>query len=122
MSGSWSVEPPTSLNRLADAAAVADLAAYTCDLDLDLLAIDNWSYEPLEAEEYNRYVRRDRWVQESGTLRNAIADANELPTRDLGKLEITDLVNFLESLTDPGSGALSHLVPDRVPSGLPVDR
>jgi hypothetical protein len=30
--------------RFADARAVADLSAYAADLDLDMLAVDNWSY------------------------------------------------------------------------------
>ena len=33
-----------------------------------------------------------------------------------------DLVAFLKSLTDPAARDLSALAPDRVPSGLPVDR
>ena len=32
-----------------------------------------------------------------------------------------ELVAFLKSLTDPAARDLGHLVPDRVPSGLPVD-
>lgn len=34
--------------------------------------------------------------------------------------EQADLVAFLKSLTDPAARDLGHLVPDRVPSGLPV--
>lgn len=36
--------------------------------------------------------------------------------------QIGDLVAFLEALTDPAAADLDHLVPDTVPSGLPVDR
>lgn len=39
---------------------------------------------------------------------------------DLTEAEITDIVAFLESLTDPSARDLSALVPARVPSGLPV--
>ncbi|MEJ2204974.1 MAG: cytochrome c peroxidase [Gemmatimonadota bacterium] len=35
--------------------------------------------------------------------------------------DIADLVAFLEALTDPAAADLTHLVPERVPSGLPVD-
>ncbi|MBZ0135675.1 MAG: c-type cytochrome [Planctomycetes bacterium] len=41
---------------------------------------------------------------------------------DLTDGEIDDLVAFLESLTDPAAVNRMDLVPDRVPSGLPVDR
>jgi cytochrome c peroxidase len=43
-------------------------------------------------------------------------------TLNLTEAEIHDLVAFLESLTDPSARDLSSLVPDRVPSGLPVPR
>lgn len=53
---------------------------------------------------------------------DAIAAANALPPRALSDDEVTDLIAFLEALTDPQSlrGALG--VPETVPSGLPVDR
>ena len=35
--------------------------------------------------------------------------------------EVADLVAFLECLTDPASVDMSHLVPERVPSGLLVE-
>ena len=35
--------------------------------------------------------------------------------------DVADLVAFLMSLTDPAARDLSHLVPDSVPSGLPLD-
>ncbi|MEA2001686.1 MAG: cytochrome c peroxidase [Actinomycetota bacterium] len=36
--------------------------------------------------------------------------------------QIADLIAFLNSLTDPAATDLGHLVPESVPSGLPVDR
>ena len=36
--------------------------------------------------------------------------------------QIADLVAFLHALTDPAAADLGHLIPDRVPSGLPIDR
>jgi cytochrome c peroxidase len=36
--------------------------------------------------------------------------------------QIASLIAFLESLTDPAATDLGHLVPESVPSGLPVDR
>jgi cytochrome c peroxidase len=41
---------------------------------------------------------------------------------DFSDEEQEDLVTFLRSLTDPSARDLSALVPDRVPSGLPVER
>jgi cytochrome c peroxidase len=36
--------------------------------------------------------------------------------------QIADLVAFLGALTDPAAGDLDYLIPESVPSGLPVDR
>jgi cytochrome c peroxidase len=36
--------------------------------------------------------------------------------------EIADLVAFLGSMTDPAAADLDYLIPESVPSGLPVDR
>jgi cytochrome c peroxidase len=43
-------------------------------------------------------------------------------TLNLTEPEVHDLVAFLESLTDPSARDLTSLVPNRVPSGLPVPR
>lgn len=40
----------------------------------------------------------------------------------LTETEVDRIVAFLRALTDPGARDLSWLVPDRVPSGLPIDR
>ena len=48
------------------------------------------------------------------------SEINVVP--NLSDQEIEQLVVFLESLTSPSTADLSHLVPDSVPSGLPVDR
>lgn len=40
----------------------------------------------------------------------------------LSEREIADLVAFLEALTDPAATDLDHLIPESVPSGLPIDR
>jgi cytochrome c peroxidase len=41
---------------------------------------------------------------------------------DLSDEQIADLIAFLGALTDPAARDLADLTPDRVPSGLPVDR
>ncbi len=66
------------------------------------------------------YRKRDRWVQQTPALLNPIADANALFARPMSDQDVTDLVAFLEALTDPRSRDLDHLVPAAVPSGLPV--
>ncbi len=40
---------------------------------------------------------------------------------DLSDREVDELVTFLKSLTDPEAVNLGHLVPETVPSGLPVE-
>ncbi len=89
---------------------VVELVASSTALKQELL-----SERRLEA-----FVARDGWVQASSKLRGSIANANELEPRSLSDAEVHDLIAFLEALTDPASTNLSHLIPDRVPSGLPV--
>ena len=43
-----------------------------------------------------------------------------MPTRDLTDAEVAALIAFLEALTSPTATDLSHVIPDTVPSGLPV--
>ena len=66
------------------------------------------------------FLMRDDWVQTRTELRGRIATANELAPVSLSDRDVEDIVAFLESLTDPSSQSLAHLVPKRVPSGLPV--
>ncbi|MEM7316891.1 MAG: cytochrome c peroxidase, partial [Planctomycetota bacterium] len=66
------------------------------------------------------YMARDTWVHRRDELRASIADANDLDPTSLNEQEITQIVAFLQSLTDPASRDLSHLIPTAVPSGLPV--
>ena len=66
------------------------------------------------------FLMRDDWVQTRTVLGGRIAQANELAPVSLSDQDVDDIVAFLESLTDPSVRSLSHLVPQRVPSGLPV--
>ncbi|MEJ2020917.1 MAG: cytochrome-c peroxidase, partial [Maritimibacter sp.] len=50
-----------------------------------------------------------------------IADANELAPVELTDAQISDLMAFLNSLTDPVAEAGRLGVPVSVPSGLPVE-
>jgi cytochrome c peroxidase len=67
-----------------------------------------------------RFALRDSWVQQDPKLRANIAAANELKPVELDPAEVADLISFLHSLTDPSMGKLTKVVPQRVPSGLPV--
>jgi len=79
------------------------------------------AHEPLPPHRLTGFLMRDDFVQRNPALRGRIAAANELEPKTLGDSEIRDLVAFLGSLTDPSSRDLSRLVPERVPSGLPVE-
>ncbi len=50
----------------------------------------------------------------------ALVDACELPATEADRRELADLLEFMWALTDPAAENLGILVPDRVPSGLPV--
>ncbi|MDE2650276.1 MAG: hypothetical protein OXI62_06115 [Chloroflexota bacterium] len=39
----------------------------------------------------------------------------------MNEADVADLVRFLKALTDPAAQDLSHIIPETVPSGLPVD-
>ncbi|MFK7792967.1 MAG: cytochrome-c peroxidase [Devosiaceae bacterium] len=53
---------------------------------------------------------------------DAIARANELAPVGLTDDEVADILAFLDALTDPASLSGRLGIPDRVPSGLPLDR
>lgn len=51
-----------------------------------------------------------------------IAEAIELPSQDLSNEAVSDIVAFLNALTDKKAAKGRLGVPDHVPSGLAVDR
>ena len=77
-------------------------------------------HRPVNPARLADYQRRDTWVLNTSALRDAIAQANELNGPALRDDEVADLVEFLKALTDPSSRDQSHLIPNAVPSGLPV--
>ncbi|MDX1517591.1 MAG: cytochrome c peroxidase [Woeseiaceae bacterium] len=77
-------------------------------------------FVPVNPARIEDYRRRDSWVQGQPQLRDAIAASNQLAPRALGDGDVQHLIAFLNALTDPSILALEQLVPDRVPSGLPV--
>ncbi len=66
------------------------------------------------------FLMRDTWVHSQPELRDRIAEANELVPRELSSSEVADLLAFLRSLTDPSAHDGAGVVPENVPSGLPV--
>jgi len=66
------------------------------------------------------FLLRDTFVQTNDILRGRITSANELDAKALSDVEVSRLVAFLGALTDPMVNDLARLIPDRVPSGLPV--
>jgi cytochrome c peroxidase len=77
-------------------------------------------YQPVNPARLDDYHQRDGWVQSQPGLRQNIAAANELEPSRLSDEEVTDLLAFLKTLTDPSSRDHKDLVPKRVPSNLAV--
>lgn len=77
-------------------------------------------FDPVNPKRLTDYRKRDGWVQSNARLRGEIAAANELPARTLTDDEVDQLIAFLHALTDPSSRNRTDLVPETVPSGLPV--
>lgn len=78
------------------------------------------AYQPVNPARRADFGKRDGWVQQSPDLRGLLIEANELNALELSRDEIAEIEAFLTALTDPRSRDLMHLVPERVPSGLPV--
>jgi len=62
----------------------------------------------------------DFQIMDQPAVLEAIAAQNQPPARDLSDRDIADLIAFMQALTDPAALDLRHLVPDRLPSGLPL--
>ncbi len=76
-------------------------------------------FAPLDAMQRSRFDLRDGWAHLSAPLRADIAKAIEIEPVDLSEAEISQLMAFLNALTDPAAIDQQFLIPDRVPSGLP---
>jgi len=65
----------------------------------------------------------DLLLQDADLLEEVEKTADEMATErvDLSQSEVKDLLQFLESLSDPGVVYMGDLAPESVPSGLPVD-
>lgn len=99
--------------------------------------LHNGAYDSLEdviqhhlhpAESLQAYDGDQLPLQVRATLQNyPVTNENilqtlspQLPQVQLSDREIAQLLAFLESLTDPAAADLTHLIPNQVPSNLPV--
>jgi acyl carrier protein len=123
----------------ADSLALAELAL-ALEERLGIVLPEDGAYATLEAvvRHYNdvpKALREYDVSQLDPMFRDLVHDSDivihdilsRLDFRLLTQLELTDdeiddLVAFLRSLTDPAAVELGSLVPEKVPSGLPVDR
>jgi cytochrome c peroxidase len=96
---------------LPETGPVLELAAAGSTLEVEYLS-DN---------RQEGFRMRDTWVQEQDALRENIARANELEPVALTDGEVEDLIAFLGALTDSSFRERDDVVPERVPSGLPVE-
>ena len=66
-------------------------------------------------------VRQRTWISEgvNRAMLDRLDPLLQVPA-DLTDEEISDLLAFLDALTDPAARDLTKTIPDRVPSGLPV--
>ena len=87
-----------------------------------VLASNNAAFEQrfLSGARLEGFLMRDSFVQTNSILRRRITAANELGVTALNDEEVSQLISFLEALTDPMVHELGRIVPERVPSGLPV--
>ena len=83
---------------------------------------DRLSHSWLSEGRRQGFLMRDNWVMNDPVLQKNIADANELNPIVMEDEEVAEVIAFLEALTDPASELDLSMVPDRVPSGLSIDR
>ncbi len=111
------LDPPASLEayRLAEG-HLPEIAA----VEQAMAEGAAYGHEPVNPARRADFALRDGWVQSRAPLRARLAAANERAVTPLDDAAVADILAFLEALTDPRSREMEHLLPDRVPSGLPV--
>ncbi|EYF03235.1 Methylamine utilization protein mauG precursor [Chondromyces apiculatus DSM 436] len=93
-------------------ADLEDTVRHHLDPAASLSAYDDRQVEPELVGTYQK---------NSEELLSTLAPELAVKGDPLSDKEVVDLMAFLSSLTDPRSLNLMHLVPDTLPSGLPVD-
>lgn len=81
-------------------------------------SLDNFNRENIQFnidDDFNDFE-----VLNARGIKELILRSSDLPKINLSLQEKNDLVNFLHSLTDRSCFSMSHLIPARVPSNLPV--
>ncbi len=114
------LDPLEALETYGDSASSSESAA---------MYLNDWS-----ARQFSRSTRDNTGAALDGEFahvytdddrmeliaRNLATEISDMP--NLSDVEVAQIVEFLKALTDPAARDLSHLVPETVPSGLPVDR
>ena len=80
-----------------------------------------WRRDQAQLADHDTLAKVDFLIMTDVRDREALLKASELSPFKLSEAEISDLIAFLESLTDEASVAGRLGRPDRVPSGLAVD-
>ncbi|MCO4825748.1 MAG: cytochrome-c peroxidase, partial [Amylibacter sp.] len=80
------------------------------------------TYDTRQAVLPKMKIENDFTVMSDPEERAAIASANSLKTSVLSADDISNIIAFLETLTDPVSLTGRLGIPNKVPSGLPVER
>jgi len=78
------------------------------------------SYDPSQLPEPYRYTYHPEHISVITDLRWELKKVDDYASVPLDEGQIQDLIAFLASLTSPSALNMTHLIPDRVPSGLPV--
>lgn len=111
------LDPLRSLARYSSRRAEAALPVLAKVLDSTGRG-PNRLFHLVEEGRRTAFDSRRGFIQGSDSLRTRIARANELPIIVLSNEEVTSIVAFLQTLTDPDAVDQSHLIPSVVPSGL----
>ncbi|WP_289031537.1 cytochrome c peroxidase [uncultured Paraglaciecola sp.] len=83
-------------------------------------SLNNWDKSQVTMKVSDEFNDVDFEGYDDLTLREELADANELNPVQLSQSEIDDLIEFLNALTDPTVLNMHWVIPSEVPSGLPV--
>jgi cytochrome c peroxidase len=80
----------------------------------------NWDRSQVVLKSRSDLDSKDFLLLSDSAKTQSIINANELAPSSLTDSQISDLLSFMEALTDPGSLDMRRWVPVSVPSGLPV--
>lgn len=85
-----------------------------------IASFESWNSRQVILPEHDQFDETDFLAYEDPILRDRVLGANDLQPVDLSNSEINDLLEFLRALTDWNALDMNWMIPDSVPSGLPV--